>query len=229
MRQVNISRGLLIILAGALMVLALVLSPAGYSAMASSEDGATQAKETTGASGQAVSDAGHGSEGEGGQGISKKKLWDFIARTMNFVVMVVIIVLLAGKAAKQFFGNRREEIKTTLDDLEQRKTSTEKKYTELEKKISELENERKNIMEEYAREGEKEKNKIIDHAHEMSERIQQQAQVAIQREIKQAKDQLRSEIAELSAAMAEELVKDNINESDQTRLVEEYLEKVVSN
>lgn len=229
MRQVNISRGLIMILAGSLLVLALVLSPAGYSALAASDRGDPQAKETTDAQGQAASDTGHGSEGEGGQGISKKKLWDFIARTMNFVVMVVIIVLLAGKAAKQFFGNRREEIKTTLDDLEKRKASTEQKYAELEKKLDELENERKNVLEEYAREGEEEKNKIIAHAHEMSERIQQQAQVSIQREIKQAKDQLKNEIAELSTAMAEELVKENINESDQTRLVEEYLEKVVSN
>jgi len=44
-----------------------------------------------------------------------------------------------------------------------------------------------------------------------------------------AKDDLVREIAEMSATMAEDLVRRNINDKDQQRLVEEYLDKVVQN
>lgn len=182
--------------------------------------------------------AGHGSEtavdsheGDAAEdhGDSSSKMWNLLYRATNFLVMVIIIVVLGRKAARQFFGNRRQEIANTLSSLEEKKLSAEDRYKELEKKLNELEAERKNILEAFTTEGEIEKEKIIEDAHRQSERIQEQAETAIQREIKQAKASLKKEIAEMSTAMAEEMVRDNINDQDQKRLMEESLKKVVSN
>jgi F-type H+-transporting ATPase subunit b len=60
----------------------------------------------------------------------------------------------------------------------------------------------------------------------MAERIKAQAQFTIDQETQQAKAELRQEIAELSASLAEDLLKQNINKDDQQRLVNEYLDKV---
>jgi F-type H+-transporting ATPase subunit delta len=56
--------------------------------------------------------------------------------------------------------------------------------------------------------------------------LRPQAQFAIEQETDLAKTELKREVAELSAALAEDLLKQNINAEDQNRLVDEYLTKV---
>lgn len=184
------------------------------------------------------SSEGHGEAAEGsladeagdhGGGLSAEKVWDLVFRAMNFLAVVIILFLVLRKPIRQFFGNRREEIAETLADLERKKGETEESYAKLESRLAELEAERETILAEYISDGEKEKEKIIANAEEMSSRIQVQAEKAIEREIKSAKDALKQEIAELAASLAEGLVKENITDQDQERLVEEYLDKVVTN
>ncbi|MBW2621733.1 MAG: F0F1 ATP synthase subunit B [Deltaproteobacteria bacterium] len=174
------------------------------------------------AAGEAHADEGHG-------GISAEKVWDLVYRTMNFLAVVIILFFVLRKPLGRFFSNRREEIAETLADLEKMKGEAEESYAKLEARLAEIEAERDSILAEYIADGEKEKEKIIANAEDMSSRIQTQAEKAIAQEIKKAKDALKREIAELSASMAEELVKDNISDQDQERLVEEYLDKVVTN
>lgn len=185
------------------------------------------------------SSEGHGEAAEGspvaesgdhgGGGLSAEKVWDLVFRAMNFLAVVIILFLVLRKPIRQFFGNRREEIAETLADLERKKGETEESYAKLESRLAELEAERETILAEYISDGEKEKEKIIANAEEMSSRIQVQAGKAIEREIKSAKDALKQEIAELAASLAEGLVKENITDQDQERLVDEYLDKVVTN
>ena len=175
-------------------------------------------------------EAGDHGAGEGhGGGVSEAKFWDFIWRTLNFVVLFVILFIVLRKPMSQFFGNRRANIAQTLSDFEDRKAKAESRFKELEDKLASLEGERDRIISAYVKEGEEEKEKIIAHAEEMAERIKNQAEVTIGLEIGSAKAELMREIADLSATMAEDLIKKNINTQDQERLVEEYLEKVVHN
>ncbi len=173
----------------------------------------------------------HGDESgdHDGGGLSAKRLWDLVFRAMNFLAVVIILFFVLRKPISRFFGNRREEIAENLADLERKKGEAEENFAKLESRLAELEAERETILAEYISDGEKEKEKIIANAEEMSSRIQAQAEKAIEREIKNAKDALKQEIAELAASLAEGLVKENITDQDQERLVEEYLDKVVTN
>jgi F-type H+-transporting ATPase subunit b len=66
----------------------------------------------------------------------------------------------------------------------------------------------------------------VDNAKSLAERIKSQAQFTIEQETAQAKNELRREVAELSAQVAEDLLKQNIKPEDQARLVSDYLAKV---
>ena len=76
-------------------------------------------------------------------------------------------------------------------------------------------------------EGREEKARILAAARLAASRIKGEAEADIEREIKAAKEDLMREIAEISSSLAEDLIRANINEQDQQRLVEEYLTKVV--
>ena len=184
-----------------------------------------------GDSAHAVSEAGgHGEEGAAGHGgVSEDKFWDFIWRSLNFGVLAVVLIVVLRKPAGQFFTNRRDTISQTLKDFEAKKVEADARFKELEAKLSDLAAEREKILADYIKEGEEEGAKIVAHAHEMAEVIKKQAEVTIGVEIKAAKEELTNEIAGMAAAMAEDLIRRNIDEKDQIRLVEEYLDKVVQN
>lgn len=174
------------------------------------------------AGGESAAEEGHG-------GIPSAKIWDLVWRTTNFIVLAGVLFYVLRKPLSQGLNNRRQNIAQTLSDLEEKKAQAEAGFKELEAKLADMEAERDRIMADYIRSGEDEKNKIIAGAQDMADRIKKQAEVTIQQEISKAKEELTREIAEMSASMAEDLVRKNINDQDQQRLVEEYLNKVVQN
>lgn len=174
-----------------------------------------------------TSAAGHGEDSHGG--LSSEKIWNLFWRVMNFAVLFLVIFFLLRKPLAKFLTNRRETIAQTLAEFEDKKIEAKARFKELESKLADLESEREEILRQYAQIGEEEKEKIIANAQEMAERIKQQAEITIRQEINRAKADLVREIADMSASMAEDLIKKNINDQDQQRLVEDYLEKVVQN
>lgn len=174
-----------------------------------------------------ASAAGHGEDSHGG--FSSEKLWNLFWRAMNFAILFIVLFFLLRKPLAQFLNNRRETIAQTLAEFEDKKAEAEARFNDLESKLADLESERGEILRQYAQIGEEEKEKIIANAKDMAERIKQQAEITVQQEINRAKADLVREIADMSASMAEDLIKKNINDKDQQRLVKDYLEKVVQN
>ena len=76
-------------------------------------------------------------------------------------------------------------------------------------------------------EGEAEKEKIIQKAEMVAARIKEMAALSIDQEIKRSTQELKKEVAEQATQMAEELIRKEITPTDQNKLVEEYLQKVV--
>lgn len=166
--------------------------------------------------------AAHGA----GQGVSHEKMMDFIYRIMNFAVLATVLVILLRKPLKSAFKGRTEGIAEELAELEAKREEARREFAEMEKRVADAQGEREKILAEFRAQGEREREKILDEARSTAERIKGQAQFTIDQETKDAKDELRREVAELSSALAEDLLKQKITADDQTRLVDEYLTKV---
>jgi F-type H+-transporting ATPase subunit b len=152
---------------------------------------------------------------------------DFLLRLLNFSVMVGILIWLLKKPAANFFSSRRDTIQKTLDDLEKKKKEAEQHCAEYRAKLAALDRETESIVAEYVQEGEAEKEKIIQEAKKQAEYVKKQAAMAINQEIRAARESLQDEIAELSATAAEDILKKNIKFADQERLIHEFTTKVV--
>ena len=162
--------------------------------------------------------------GEGGH-----SMWpDFFYRVLNFSVMAAVLIFLYKKMnVKGYFSKRTETISNTLRDLEEKKKDAEKTYEEYKQKLARLDEETDRILKEYIEQGEREKEKIIANAEKAAVEIRQQADIAIDQEIKSAKESLQREIAELSVTAAEALLKEKIGDEDQKKLVDDFMSKVV--
>ena len=173
-----------------------------------------------------LASGGEGGHGEA-HGMSPAKIQDFIWRTFNFVVFAAILIKLVAKPAKQFFAGRSLEIAETFDDLETKKTEAEAALKAAQARLAEVAGEREELIKQFMAEGELEKKKIIEKAEMVAARIKEMAVLSIEQETKKAAQELKKEVAEQATQMAEALIKKEITSTDQSKLVEEYLHKVV--
>ena len=149
-------------------------------------------------------------------------------RVMNFAVLVIALVFVLRKPLSQALSSRIKVIKDQLEDLEVQKSEAEKQLDEYNQKLAQLEKEAEKIVEDYIRQGNEAKARILKEAEASAEKLQVQALRNIEHEFEQAKLELQKEIFEKSLAKAEEIIKSKITGDDQDRIVDEYLKKVVA-
>lgn len=156
-------------------------------------------------------------------------MWpDFWQRLLNFAILMSVLIFIFKKLnVKGLLAKRTESIANTLNELEAKKKEAEKTYEEYKQKLSQLDKETDRILQEYIEQGEREKARIIANAEKAAVEIREQTDIAIEQEIKSAKEGLQQEIAELSVTAAEVLLKEKIGEEDQQKLVDEFMTKVV--
>ena len=143
------------------------------------------------------------------------------------MVFAAILIKLVAKPAKKFFGDRTQEVATTLEELEAKKAAVEAAVKAAEARLEAVAQEREKVIQQYMAEGEMEKSKILDKANQVAERIKEMATFTIQQETKKATQDLKEEVVGLATQMATDMIKEKATKADQQGLVEEYLKKVV--
>ena len=166
-----------------------------------------------------------GASGEGG---AKGWVSTDTFRVMNFAVLVVVLIVVLRKPLSQALSSRIKTIKEQLDDLEAQKADAEKQLADYNDKLAQLEKEAEKIVDDYVRQGNEAKARILKEAEASAAKLQDQARRNIEHEFKQAKLKLQKEIFEKSLVKAEEIIKSKISDDDQDRIVDEYLKKVVA-
>jgi F-type H+-transporting ATPase subunit b len=149
-------------------------------------------------------------------------------RVMNFAVLAGALVFLLRKPIPRALNSRVQGIQNQLTDLEARKAEAEKRLAECNQKLGELEKEAERIVSDYIRQGQDAKARILKEAEAAAEKVQAQARRNIKHEFDQTKARLQREIFEQSLTQAEALLKQNVTAEDQSKLVEDYLQKVVA-
>ena len=163
----------------------------------------------------------------GGGADRSADLRDLLYRFINFALLVIILVWALKKAdVKSLFSKRIDDIREKLETLKKDKEEAEEKYQVIDKKLKAFEKERIEILEQYKKEGEAEKERIIAEANLRVQQIIEQSEATIQQEIQAAKDKLKQEVVNLSAQKAQEIIAREMKDEDQDRLVQDFIERV---
>ena len=164
----------------------------------------------------------------GGEGGAKGWVATDTWRVMNFVVLLVALIFVLRKPISQALSSRIKNIREQLESLEAHKAEAEKQLAQYNEKLSQLESEAEKIVEDYIKQGNEAKAKILKEAEATAEKLQVQARRNIEHEFGKARQELQREVVEKSLAKAEETLKKTITAQDQDKLVDEYLDKVVA-
>jgi F-type H+-transporting ATPase subunit b len=164
----------------------------------------------------------------GGEGVTKHWVSTDTFRVINFAVLAIVLVFILRKPLSQALASRITGIKEQLQDLEARKAEAEKKLAEYNDKLAQLEKEAEKIIDDYIKQGNEAKARILAEAESSAEKLRAQAHRNIEHEFEQAKQKLQEEIFASSLQKAEEIIKGKFSDEDQDRIVDEYLKKVVA-
>jgi F-type H+-transporting ATPase subunit b len=159
-------------------------------------------------------------------GIPTAKWWDLLWRTLNFAVLAIVLVKLLSKPFASGLKGRQQSIREEFEDLEDRKAEADKAYQVYEEKLAAIDQEIDEIIQNAIAQGEAEKERIIEDGKRAAQDMKRQAEMAIQHELAEAKLKLREDVANQAVLMAEELIRKNLQEADQVKLIEDYLAKV---
>jgi len=167
-----------------------------------------------------------GGHGEGG--VHNAWLKNDWFKLMNFAVLVIGGFFIARKPVAEFFSSRAKGIEQEIQELEQKKAEAEQKLAEYQAKFKNLDQESKQIVEDYVKQGEEAKKRILAEAQAQADKLEDMAKRNIEQEFKAAKARLQQEVVEAAMEKAEEVIKASISSEDQEKLVDDYLKKVVA-
>jgi F-type H+-transporting ATPase subunit b len=159
-------------------------------------------------------------------GIPKAKWMDLLWRVLNFAILAIVLAKLLSKPIANGLKGRQQSIKEEFEDLEDRKAEADKAYQVYEEKLATIDQEIDEIIKNAIAQGEAEKERIIEDGKRAAADMKRQAEMAIQHELAAATLKLREDVANQAVVMAEELIKKNLQEADQVKLIEDYLAKV---
>ncbi|SLM28968.1 ATP synthase subunit b 1 [Desulfamplus magnetovallimortis] len=149
-------------------------------------------------------------------------------KVLNFIVLAGALFYIARKPVAEFFTSRVKGIEEQLAELEQKKNAAQKALEDYEAKIADLAGESERMLQDYIKQGEDAKKRILAEAEAQAAKLEENAKRNIEQEFAAAKLKLQQEIVEKALAQAEAMVRESISSEDQDRLVDEYLGKVVA-
>jgi F-type H+-transporting ATPase subunit b len=161
---------------------------------------------------------------EGQQGTSNfRKIWMDCWRVINFLILVFFIVKVLKEPLGRFFHESARSIRERLQETEEGYLLAQRELEEVEKQLERLEAETLKLRTAIGEIGEKERDKIIANARQTAEHMLQKARLEAVYSVEQAKSELRHQVIDEAVKAAEDSVRKLITQTDQERLVNEYL------
>lgn len=147
----------------------------------------------------------------------------WIVSIINLLIFLGIIYKFAGGSISEFFKNRRATLVHDLDEARKLREEAEARLEEYTARLDSLEDERKQLLDEYHKQGEREKNRIIEEAKTQVEKMRADAEITIEQEVKKAIADLERQVVNLAVGMTEKMAQDKLDRGSQKALVDNYV------
>jgi F-type H+-transporting ATPase subunit b len=153
---------------------------------------------------------------------------ELIFEWVNLLILGGALVYFARKPIQQYLADRRDTIAKNIASSEQLLRDAEAKLAEWNAKAARLDADVVEIIEATRKGAETEKAAILADAEATAARIRQSASGVVERELRAARESLRKEAAELAVTIASSILREQTNDADRNRLVDEFIAKVES-
>lgn len=166
----------------------------------------------------AAADDSHGGEVE-----------TMIKTAFNLALLLGVLFYFARKPVLEYFENRRRGIQEDLTGAANELSNAEATFSKWQRRLIDLESELEEIRSTSRQRAESERERIVSDARAAAQRIRDNASAAITQELRRAREQLREEATQIAIDMAAQRLEREITDSDRSRLIDEFIDRVESN
>jgi F-type H+-transporting ATPase subunit b len=149
---------------------------------------------------------------------------DIIFQLLIFLVLLALLRKFAFGPVMGIMKQREAHIGNEITAAEQSNQEARKLVEEQKELLKQSRVEAKELIENAKKLGEEQKNSIIQEARSESTRIKDSAVKEIQQEKEQAISALHEQVASLSVLIASKVIEKELNEQDQQKLINEYIQ-----
>lgn len=147
-----------------------------------------------------------------------------LGRFFNLGVVAAVLIYALRKPLGEFFRERRQDIRKSLEEAKRAKEAAEAKLAEMDRRMQALDSEIATIKENAGRDAAEERRRTLARAAKEAERIQTVAQREAASLVRAAKLELREHAARLAVQLAEEQVRGRLSSETDSRLAENFVQ-----
>lgn len=148
---------------------------------------------------------------------------DFLYRVINFVILFGGIGYVLSKPVKRFLKERSNAVKQAIEEAKKAKMDAEAKARFYEEKLANLDAEITALKEQFKKEAEEEKSRIVREVEEQIAKAKERMEKSLEQERLKMREDVMKETVSLALTIAEEIIKRNVTKEDHKKWIEEYI------
>ena len=152
--------------------------------------------------------------------------WLYAGRFFNILLVVGILAWALRKPLSDFFAQRSRAIREQLAEAQEARRIAEAKAAEIESRMSRLDDELQQIKQHAENEAQEEYRRLKAMAEQDAKKIIDRARQEIDGLTRAAQKELKAHVAELSVQLAEERIRNEINEADRGRIFAKFVDRL---
>jgi F-type H+-transporting ATPase subunit b len=145
---------------------------------------------------------------------------------VTFVIVLIVLRKFAFGPIQQLIDTRRQAIVSDLDAAQAAREEAQTSLAEYRQQLAEARKEANKIVEDARRVGDERRAAAVAELEAEKTRLMQQTREEIQSETRQALNAIKQQVADLTLAATEKVVRAQLNEAEQRRLIDEALADV---
>ncbi|MDZ4711327.1 MAG: F0F1 ATP synthase subunit B [bacterium] len=152
-------------------------------------------------------------------------IWQIII----FVLLVILLKKIAWKPLLTALHTREQTIKDSIDQAEKLQKDAEALIEQHKKNLTDANVQSMKVINDAKETANKMRDELMNRAQEDSRKLIEQAKVEIRQEKETAMSELRNEVSDLAIKAAEKIIKDNLDENKQRKIVNDFISQIPNN
>ncbi|MFS0783853.1 F0F1 ATP synthase subunit B [Bacillus sp. 1P06AnD] len=150
---------------------------------------------------------------------------DIIFQLLCFLVLLALLKKFAWGPLVNMMKEREKHVASQIDEAEKTRAEASRYVEEQRELLKQSRSEAQTLIENAKKQGDIQRDEIVTAARTEAERIKESAKLEIVAEKEKAVTALREQVASLSVLIASKVIEKELNEADQEKLINEYLQE----
>ncbi|WP_042354358.1 F0F1 ATP synthase subunit B [Bacillus rubiinfantis] len=150
---------------------------------------------------------------------------DILFQLLMFIVLMLLLKKFAWGPLMGIMDQRAQHVASEIDAAENNRKEAEKLLEEQRNLLKEARNEAQSLIDNARKQGDVQREEIINAARSEAERLKEAAKVEIEQQKDKAVAAIREQVAHLSVMIASKVIEKELNAEDQDKLINDYIKE----